>query len=529
MPTLNWIGKDKVINHHLEVPFRVLDHQYGFTKEGKQDSPVNSGNLIIHGDNLEALKALLPQYEGKIKCIYIDPPYNTGNEGWAYNDNVNDPKLKKWLHQVVGKEGEDLSRHDKWLCMMYPRLVLLHQLLSSDGSIFISIDDNEHATLKLVMDELFGMRNYITSICWQKIHSIKNDARHLSVNHDYIVLYAKNVEFLKINLLSRSAKMDARYKNPDNDERGPWQSGDLVANEPRTDGNYDVFGPHGDRFNVPQDKHWVYSRENMMKLIEDKRIWFGRNGKAFPRKKRFLFEVQDGRTPDTWWTSEETGHNQEGKREVKKILDIDNQTFSTPKPVRLVERVIEIGAQKNSIILDSFAGSGTTAHAVLNLNKIDGGNRRYILVEMEDYAETITSERAKRVIQGYSNIEGTGGSFDYFELGLPLFDENHDLNNQVLLKKIREYIWFSETRSAYTEAGIELKHNPYYLGVKDQTGYYFYFESQKQTTLDYDFLSTIKIKSEQYVIYADNCLLTKAYLQSKNIVFKKIPRDISRL
>jgi adenine-specific DNA-methyltransferase len=387
MPTLHWIGKDKVINHHMDVPFKVLEHSYGFDNGTQTEQETNSGNKIIHGDNLEALKALLPEYEGKVKCIYIDPPYNTGNESWVYNDNVNDPKIKKWLGQVVGKEAEDLTRHDKWLCMMYPRLKLLQKLLSDDGVIFISIDDNEQANLKLICDEIFGGRNLVANIMWQKIHSIKNDAKFLSVNHDFVMLYSKNISSFKINLLERSEKMDSRYKNPDNDPRGSWQSGDLVANEPRKDGNYDVIGPSGKIFNVAADKHWVYSKENLMKMIDENRIWFGKDGTSFPRKKRFLTEVQQGRTPDTWWMSEEVGHNQEAKREIKGILEIDNQTFSTPKPIRLMERVVQISTEKNSIILDSFAGSGTTAHAVLNLNKQDGGNRKFICIEMEDYAE----------------------------------------------------------------------------------------------------------------------------------------------
>jgi adenine-specific DNA-methyltransferase len=192
MPTLNWIGKEKVVKHHLDVPYKILESSYCYGE--KEDA---EHNKIIHGDNLEALKSLLPEYEGKIKCIYIDPPYNTGNEGWVYNDNVNHPKVEKWLGEVVGKEGEDLSRHDKWICMMYPRLKLLKSLLSEDGAIFISIDDTEYHILKNALDEIFGLANYITSIVWQKIHSSKNDAKYLSVNHEYVLFYAKKKDKLK--------------------------------------------------------------------------------------------------------------------------------------------------------------------------------------------------------------------------------------------------------------------------------------------------------------------------------------------
>lgn len=525
MPTLHWIGKEKIVNHHQDVPFRVLEHKYGFTKKGKQKDHAGSGNMIIHGDNLEALKSLLPKYEGKVKCIYIDPPYNTGNESWVYNDNVNDPKIKKWLGQVVGKESEDLSRHDKWLCMMYPRLKLLHKLLADDGAIFISIDDNEQANLKMVCDEIFGLGNFIGNIMWQKIHSIKNDAKYLSVNHDFILFYCKRIPSFSLNLLARSEKMDSRYKNPDNDPRGPWQSGDLVANEPRKEGNFDIIGPTGKIFNVALDKHWVYSKENLLNMISENRIWFGKNGDSFPRKKRFLSEVQQGRTPDTWWISEEVGHNQEAKREIKNLLQIDNQTFSTPKPARLMDRIVQIASDKNSIILDSFAGSGTTAHAVLSLNKEDGGNRKFILIEMEDYAETITAERVKRVINGYSDKEGTGGSFDYYTLGESLFDEDNNLNEKVSTEKVREYIWFTETRMPYNTQ----KTKSPFLGIHNDIGYYFIYEKEDLTTLDYDSLAEyVKTKAESYVIYADNCLLPESFMRTKNIEFKKIPRDITR-
>lgn len=526
MPTLHWIGKDKVINHHQEVPFRILDKKYTY-EDGKESTEGDSENKIIHGDNLEALKSLLPQYEGKIKCIYIDPPYNTGNEGWVYNDNSNDPRIKKWLGQVVGKEAEDLTRHDKWLCMMYPRLKLLHKLLAEDGAIFISIDDNEQANLKLICDEIFGSRNLISNIIWQKIHSIKNDAKYISNNHDFILLYAKSIEKFTLNLLPRSEKMDSRYKNPDNDIRGAWQSGDLVANEPRKDGNYDVVGPTGKIFNVPSDKHWVYSKENLFRMIEEGRIWFGKNGDSFPRKKRYLTEVQQGKTVDTWWNSDDSGHNQEAKREIKFILGINNETFSTPKPTRLIEKILQIATDKNSIILDSFAGSGTTAHAVLNLNKQDGGNRKFILIEMEDYAQDITAERVKRVIDGYGEdkkaVEGTGGNFSYYELDKPIFLENDLLNEEIGIEKIEEYVWYSETKLPYNK-----QEEKFLLGKKDETAYYFYYQKDSLTTLDESFLRTLKTKANQYIIYADNCLLTKELMQKYNIIFKKIPRDITR-
>jgi len=530
MPTLNWIGKDKVINHHQDVPFRVLDHKYGFTQDGIQEVPVNSGNLIIQGDNLEALKALLPKYEGKVKCIYIDPPYNTGNEGWAYNDNVNDPKIKKWLHQVVGKEGEDLSRHDKWLCMMYPRLVLLQKLLNQDGAIFISIDDNEQANLRLLLDEIFGIRNFVANILWQK--RISPDARlNLGPAHDFILCYTKSAQTSRsqFNLLKPSITRMKEYKNPDNDPRGSWASVDLTGQKGHATASqfYAIFAPNGNKFTPPKDRCWALNESSFLNLVADNRIWFGQNGTSRPRLKKFLSEI-DGVSIWTWWPNTEVGHNQEATKELKLVLD-STTYFETPKPVRLIERIINLSTDKNSLVIDSFAGSGTTAHAVLNLNKLDGGNRRCILVEMEDYAKTLTAERVKRVINGYADVVGTGGSFDYYELGPPLFDENGNLNNQVPLNRIREYIWYSETRSAFKALTEDQLRNTYFLGIKEDTGYYFYYEPQQITTLDYNFLGTIYLKAEQYVIYADNCLLSKTFMQNNNILFKKIPRDISRL
>lgn len=230
MPTLEWIGKSKVINHHQEVPFRVLERKYSFDENGEHSEDNGSDNMIIRGDNLEALKALLPRYEGRVKCIYIDPPYNTGNEGWVYNDNVNDPKIKKWLGEVVGKEGEDLTRHDKWLCMMYPRLKLLQKLLADDGVIFISIDDREQVLLRMICNEIFGENNFLAQFVWQKRTS--PDMRKLvSTAHEYVCAYCKDISYLPnaISKVALSEEDAENYKNPDNDPRGPWASSDFTA------------------------------------------------------------------------------------------------------------------------------------------------------------------------------------------------------------------------------------------------------------------------------------------------------------
>lgn len=534
MPTLNWIGKEKVVNHHRDVPFRVLEHQYAFSADkGETKEPTGSGNMIIHGDNLEALKALLPQYEGKVKCIYIDPPYNTGNEGWVYNDNVNHPKIKKWLGEVVGKEGDDLTRHDKWLCMMYPRIKLLHRLLAKDGAIFISIDDNEQATLKLMCDEIFGIGNFINNIIWEKKFNPQNDAKYFSDNHDFILTYTKSKSDWKRNFLPRTSIQNDRYKNLDDDPRGPWASDNFTVKTYSKDYDYEIVTPSGRVVTPTNGRAWATSKENFMKLKSDNRIWFGSKGDGVPRLKRFLSEVQEGVVPLTIWKHTEVGNNQDSKQILKKIFHEESSPFNTPKPPSLIEQILHIATDKDSIILDSFAGSGTTAHAVLNLNKQDGGNRKFILVEMEDYADNITAERVKRVAKGYGEgkkaVEGTGGSFDYYELGQPLFigDNKEHLNEEVGIDKIRQYIWYSETRTAFEEP-TDMSESEHFLGLRDQTAYYFYYQPDEITTLDHDFLATIKTKAEQYVIYADNCLLSKEFMVKHNIIFKKIPRDITR-
>lgn len=524
MPTLEWIGKDKVISHHKDVPFRVLDEKYTYNAE-------HSDNMIIRGDNLEALKALLPQYEGKIKCIYIDPPYNTGNEGWVYNDNVNDPKIRKWLGEVVGKEGEDLSRHDKWLCMMYPRLKLLHRLLSDDGVIFISIDDNEQASLKMLCNEIFGINNFIAQMVWQKRTS-PDARRKISTGHEYILVYVKSAsksldEFRKLEWDEESAK---NYKNPDNDPRGPWISTDCTAQAGHgtKDQFYTMITPAGRKIELPNNLCWRFTKDRMDEEIEAGRIWFGADGKGVPRKKTYLSE-SDGRNLWTWWSNNEVGHTQEATKELTRIFG-NTAIFDYPKPVRLISRIIQIATDKDSIILDSFAGSGTTAHAVLNMNKADGGHRKFILVEMMEYAETITAERVRRVIDGYGTgknaVDGTGGDFTFYDLGEVLLLPDGNLNESVGADRIREYVWYMETKTPLRAVGSD---NPYYLGESRGTGYYFFYEKDTLTTLNFDFLSTITEQAEGYLIYADLCTIPDEELKKYNITFKKIPRDIARL
>ncbi|MCI7676116.1 MAG: site-specific DNA-methyltransferase [Phascolarctobacterium sp.] len=531
MPTLEWIGKEKVINHDKEVPFRILEPQYTYDSEGKHEGVATSDNMIIHGDNLLALKALLPKYRGKIKCIYIDPPYNTGNEGWIYNDNVNDQQIKKWLGEVVGKEGDDLSRHDKWLCMMYPRLRLLHELLAEDGAIFISIDDNEQANLKLICDEIFGQNNFIIQVAWQKRTS--PDARKIiSSGHEYIVVYCKDISnrdyiFHKLELDDEDKR---KYKNPDNDIRGPWVSTDCTAQAGHgTESQfYTLTTPSGRVIELPKNLCWRYTQERMNEQIAEGRIWFGADGKGVPRKKTYLSE-RDGKNLWSWWTNKEVGHTQEATKEISQIMG-NNGVFDYPKPLRLIHRIVQIATNKDSLILDSFAGSGTTAHAVLNINKQDGGNRKFVLVELGDYAEKVTAERVRRVIDGYGEgknaVDGIGSSFTFYELGPQLFDENGNLNEEVGTDRIREYIWFTETQKPLATNDGD---NKAFLGIANSCAYYFHYDKDATTTLDHEFIATIETKADSYVIYADVCSLDDDFLSKHHITFKKIPRDIARI
>lgn len=530
MPTLTWIGKDKVVNHHHEVPFRVLQKKYSFNTEGSDAQ--HAGNRIVHGDNLEVLKSLVPEFEGKVDCIYIDPPYNTGNENWIYNDSVNDPKIKKWLGQVVGKEGEDLTRHDKWLCMMYPRLKLLHRLLAKSGSIWVSIDDNALGILRPVMDEIFGSSNFVANIIWEKADSPRNSARQFSVDHDYILVYAKSVDWQPTRL-PRNNESNSIYKNPDDDPLGDWIPGDPFANKPYSKGLYTVTGPTGRQFSPPPGRYWRISEEKLWELDKEGRIWWGPTGDARPSIKRYLNEVSD-LVPRTIWTKESVGSNRSSKNELRSLFP-DTSSFDTPKPVALVERILRLAAGKDAIVLDSFAGSGTTAHAVLKLNKEDNGSRRFILVEMERYAETVTAERVRRAMKGYGDgvraVAGLGSGFDFYELGQPIFLDSDTLNEAIGLDAIRDYVSFSEGITESDRTRRDNPHTPHLLGLNRDTAWILHYEPDQATSLDMSFLSTLRFgsaKPHTAIIYADRCLLSTEFMSKHRIIFKKIPRDITR-
>ena len=376
-------------------------------KDGKPGG-FDSENLYIEGDNLEVLKLLQETYLGKVKMIYIDPPYNTGND-FVYEDDFaqsaadymnNSGQYDEEGNRLVTNTESNGRFHTDWLNMIYPRLKLAKDLLTEDGLLIASIDDNEIRNIRNICDEIFGESNFVACVVWQKIHSIKNDAKYFSENHEYAVIYAKSVDKIRINLLPRTEEMNNRYKNPDNDSRGPWQSGDLVASGERSNGHFIITSPKsGKQFDVPQGKHWVYSQENLLKMVEDNQVWFGEDGNSFPRKKRFLSDVQDGRTPNTLWLAENVGHNQTATREVKAIFD-DKKFFDFPKPVAYIQQFVQVSSNKDSVVLDFFSGSATTAHAVMQLNAEDGGHRKFIMVQLPEK----TDEKSEAYKAGYKNI-----------------------------------------------------------------------------------------------------------------------------
>src|SRR5690554_1154657 len=407
MPTLEFKGKQFVYSHHLGVPFRELQVVPDKSLPAKGQKPSLDDNLIIHGDNLEALKALLPTHAGKVDCIFIDPPYNTGNEGWCYNDNVRSPLMQEWLKKSANPvDKEDLERHDKWLCMMWPRLNLLYELLAEDGVLFVTIDDNEQHRLRDTLDEIFQREEaFYVHIAWQKKYATSNDAKGFSTMFDHVLVYRKGEEFTR-NLIARTEANDTNYRHED--DKGVFRVDNYTCNktaDERPNLYYPVVNPNtGDEIWPKKSRVWSYSPEEHQRHIDENLIWWGVNGEGkVPGFKRYrhMLKGGGGTVPSTWWPYDFAGHTDEAKKELREILGADATEFFTPKPTRLLARILEIATDENSIILDSFAGSATTAHAVLEANKKDTGNRRFILVECEDYADTLTAERVRRVINGY--------------------------------------------------------------------------------------------------------------------------------
>ena len=542
MPTLNWIGKDAVVKHHKDVPYRLLEPvaELSCGKVGAGDTATEaaaSGNLIVQGDNLHALKALLPRYAGQVKCIYIDPPYNTGNEGWAYNDNVNSPEIRKWLGEVVGKEGETLDRHDRWLCMMYPRLALLKEFLRQDGSIWVSMDDSEIQLLRMLMDEVFGRDRFVACNIWQKRYSREN-REAIGDSHEYVLVYAMDPEKFKQtrNKVPLTEEQSKIYKNPNNDPEGRWRGIPMTAQGFRPNQMYEVTTPSGKVYRPPEGRCWGMIESEYLKLREKGRIYFGKDGSAQPSVIRYLHEV-NGFVPWTWWPHEEVGHTDEARKEVQSLFGTQT-AFDTPKPTRLIERVLQIASNPGDLILDSFAGSGTTGHAMLELNaaKPDEKPRRSILVEIEPrIAKEVTAERMRKVATGYANkkgadVESIGGSFRYCQLGEPLFTEDGKIRDSVTFTDLARHVFFTETGEPLPND--EVKRSPF-LGAVRGVGVYLLFNgilgdksANGGNILTRKILAELPAFAGHKVIYCAGCLLGKERLQAERITVRQTPYEI---
>ncbi|PIR49752.1 site-specific DNA-methyltransferase [Candidatus Peregrinibacteria bacterium CG10_big_fil_rev_8_21_14_0_10_54_7] len=535
-------------NHHHTVKFHELE---AVKNKGLSKEPSLDDNLIVHGDNLVALKALLPTYAGKVKCIYIDPPYNTGNEHWVYNDNVSSPMIQQWLGKEVARE--DLSRHDKWCSMMYPRLTLLRELLQDDGVIFISIDDTEVHNLRAMLDEIFGEKNFIATICWQKRYSTSNDTVDLSTTHDFILAYAKERKFDErgkarpiLNRMERTAENNKMYKNPDNDPRGLWRPDNYLCNksaDERPNLYYPVVHPKtGEEIWPKKTAVWRYSKEKHGQNVKDNRVWWGLNGtNKVPAYKRFLSDV-GGVLPSTWWTFEDAGHNDEAKKELAIIFHEQEDLFDTPKPVRLIKRLVQLATddEERFIVLDSFAGSGTTAHAVLDLNIEDSGERRFILVECEDYADKLTAERVRRVSKGVKGAKdeklkkGLGGTFSYYELGKPIdIDKMLEGDDLPSYANLAHYAFFTATGETFDPK--KMKEKEFYIGSSSTYEVFMLYAPDaaqlREMALNLDFAEQIekKFSGKAKLVFAPACFLEEFDLRDRNIRFAQLPFEIYRL
>ena len=409
---LTWVGKD--VRPKPEPRILLEDPEKSYhARERRSDKDIFD-NRLIFGDNLLALKALEAEFTGKVKCVFIDPPYNTGSAFEHYDDGL---------------------EHSLWLGMMRDRLEIIRQLLSSDGSLWITIDDNEAHYLKVLCDEVFGRANYISTVIWQKLHSRNNSAQHLSADHDFILVYARDITKWKRNKVGRTAASDADFWNPDSDPRGDWRRSDLTAAKPYADGKYSVTGPHGDKFSPRQNRWWSISESTFHELQDDNRIWWGRTGRTFPFRKRFKSELGE-LVPTTIWLNEEVGNNREAKQEVTRLFGRDD-IFSTPKPERLIERIIHISTSVGDLVLDTFAGSGTTGAVAHKMG------RRWIMAELGDHCHTHILPRLRKVIDGedaggVSESSGWagGGGFRYYRIA-PSLVQRDRFDRPVINKQYR--------------------------------------------------------------------------------------------
>ena len=546
MPTLEFKGKYHIYAHHLTVPYRPLvqDVEKSYARVSPPPPPSDPDeNLIIHGDNLHALKALLPRYAGRVKCIYIDPPYNTGNEGWSYNDNVNSPLMKEWLKANGPVDNEDLERHDKWLCMMWPRLHLLKELLSDDGVIFVSIDDNEQHHLRMMMDEIFGEQNFFASLARRAMHTVRNSSKDFNMNTDYVLVYAKDKAWHgedKSRYIRYVYDKSEKYPYDDDDDRGRYKLDPISARnyyEP-----YTFTFSNGIEWSPPSGSYPRYSQDRLRQMEEEGRLDF--SGKE-PRAKRYLSQVQEGRPPDTSLPPDAVGFNADGTRELREVFG-EGGIFPQPKPTKLIKFLMEILRSPNALVLDSFAGSGTTAHAVLALNKEDGGNRKFILVECENYADTITAERVRRVIKGVPTAkekslqEGLGGGFAYCTLGKPI-DMDSVLNGNSFPAYSQMAAYVLHTATGISEPATTLKPNNgdglFYNN--DGTDYYLIYEPDVDWLRDNEGMlglkqarqigSASRSKGRKAVVFGPGKFISQRELTRLGVTFCQLPYEIHRL
>ncbi|TVP78351.1 MAG: site-specific DNA-methyltransferase [Puniceicoccaceae bacterium] len=536
MPHLHFKGKTFVQNHHLAVPFHEL---IPVADKGLSQKPSLHDNLILQGDNLKALKALLPTYQGKVKCIYIDPPYNTGNEGWAYNDNVNSPMMQSWLGKTVDRE--DLTRHDKWCCMMLPRLKLLRELLTEDGAIFVSIDDNEVHHLRCLMDEVFGEENFVANVVWEKKYSASSDHKGIAPLHDHIIAYRKS-EIFQRNLLERSDSKDSQYKHED--AKGVFRVSDYTCNktaEERPNLYYPITNPHtGEEVWPKKTRVWGYSKDLHDKHVSEDLIFWGVENKAkVPGFKRYRDQLKggDGVVPATIWAHEEVGHTDSAKKELNVVFpDGGAREFVTVKPTSLITRILQIATEKDSIILDSFAGSGTTAHAVAAQNAEDGGNRRFVLIECEDYVDNVTAERVRRVMRGVPTAKdaklkaGYGGSFSYFKLGEAL-EKQAILDGEHLpsFETLAGYVFFTATGEQFDGGKIDPKTG--FIGESRNFDVFLLYqadvEALKNMALTLDTARALPSHSgKPKLVFAPTKYLEEETLRKLQIVFHQLPFEI---
>ncbi len=505
MPFLNWVNKSQAVSIAVDVPYHLLQFQ-------SDHGDISSENLLIQGDNLKALKALLPFYRGRVKCIFIDPPYNTQSAFTHYDDKL---------------------EHSQWLSLMYPRLVLLRELLAEDGSIWLSIDDREAHYLKVLMDEVFGRNNFRTTVTWQRKYSVSNNFKGIATICDFVLVYSKS-DLFENNLLPRTVESVARYSNPDNDPRGTWKAVDYLNQatpEKRPNLCYDIINPNTGQVIKNTKKAWKYEPETHRQHVDDNRIWWGRDGNnSVPALKLFLSEVRDGMTPHNWWPHDEVGHTDEAKKEMIRLygaLDV----FDTPKPERLIQRILHIATNPGDLVLDSFLGSGTTSAVAHKMG------RRWIGIEMGDHAVTHCIPRLEKVIAGEQGgisrelVWQGGGGFSFHTVGEPVFDADGGIHPSVRFSPLAAYLWHFETGEPARQ-----NFNTPLLGVHDGKAYYLLYNGilgdrrpQGGNVLTSAVLAHL---DETYphqgprIIYGETTRLGESRLREAGITFKQIPYDI---